>query len=110
MNVSTKRGISFIPNDDQVVNLRSEGFEVHVFQGKERRIVAVKFSTNYIVCDMDGEPICVMYDTYDSKLEAQGLFPIRILTQRDVEALRNNSTYHYEGPWIDGVTPGESNL
>ncbi|MDR2628714.1 MAG: hypothetical protein LBC30_01850 [Puniceicoccales bacterium] len=87
--------ISFIPNDNYVKMLRNNGFEVHVFQRGEkqgeRRIVAIKFPYTE-----GGDE--VIYDTYDSKLEDNGLFPLVTLKQRDVEALQNDPTFTYEGP------------
>ncbi|MDR1528512.1 MAG: hypothetical protein LBS22_02930 [Puniceicoccales bacterium] len=80
---------SAIPNDQYVGVLRDKGFEVYVFQKKGRRMVAIKFPYG------EGEAI---YDTYDSELEDHGSFPLKTLTQRNVEAFKNDPTFTWEGP------------
>ncbi|MDR2603223.1 MAG: hypothetical protein LBC11_01535 [Puniceicoccales bacterium] len=87
MNVDTESSAvhSVVPSDKQVAYLRNEGFEVQVFQKGPRRIVAIKFP-----CVIDGKTV---YDTYDSELEAQGMFTPRTLTQRDVETLQGDPTW-----------------
>ncbi|MDR0693528.1 MAG: hypothetical protein LBF49_03095 [Puniceicoccales bacterium] len=115
INTTTSVPFSVIPDDNYVKNLRKEGYEVHVFRGKEkgmnfvegkmvektveRRMVAIKFPYAE-----DGEYV---YDTYDSALENKGLFPIRTLIERDVEALRNDPTFTHEGPLAAGITTGD---
>ncbi|MDR0693526.1 MAG: hypothetical protein LBF49_03085 [Puniceicoccales bacterium] len=104
MDTNTSVAFSTIPDDNYVKNLRDKGFDVHVFQRtetrvermgsmgvereKKRRIVAIKFPYT------QGP-----YYTYDNGSEYHGmkLFP-KILTEREVEALRNDPTFTHEGP------------
>jgi hypothetical protein len=63
-----------------VEGLREKDYEVHVFEKPGRRIVAIKFP--YL------DHGKTLYDAYDSELEKMGLFCMRTLTPRDVEALK----------------------
>jgi hypothetical protein len=81
---------SVIPNDAYVDGLRSRGFEVHVFQNSKRRMVAVK-----VPFPED------KYDTYDSELaKHERILPLKELTKRDIEALKEDPTFAYDGPWV----------
>ncbi|MDR1457234.1 MAG: hypothetical protein LBI47_00040 [Puniceicoccales bacterium] len=97
----TLSAISAIPDNSRVAMLREEGLEVHVFQRIEtrwqdmearrmvaRRMVAIKFPYA-----QDGEYI---YDTYDSALEDEGLFPLKTLTEREVKALQDDPAFTHE--------------
>ncbi|MDR2777019.1 MAG: hypothetical protein LBB17_03200 [Puniceicoccales bacterium] len=83
IKVANAPGFSAIPNDQYVDMLRAKGFEVYVFQNAKKRMVAIKFPY--------GKDI--IYDVYDSELEDYGLFPLKELNQRQVEALQNDPTF-----------------
>ncbi|MDR1457235.1 MAG: hypothetical protein LBI47_00045 [Puniceicoccales bacterium] len=100
MDVNTEINVmpSAIPNDNHVSMLRNSGYEVHVFQRLEggrqdmikRRMVAIKLPY--------AENGKYEYDTYDSALEDEGLFPMKTLTEREVKDLQNDQTFTHEGP------------
>ncbi|MDR0693525.1 MAG: hypothetical protein LBF49_03080 [Puniceicoccales bacterium] len=95
MDMNTSVIASAIPNDDHVKNLRSDGFEVDVFRGTEKKGEKMAERRIVVIRSLYGFP---SYYAYDSVLEDYGLCPIKTLTEREVKDLRNDPSLIHKRP------------